>query len=198
MSVINVMAAAHRGQCFSLLGHRLQLAEDDVARGVVALARVLLPIIEQEVSNPAGMAAFLKRLAEGRFTAILDDPQAFADSDLKMRGRNLAHRYLNDGSIDRDGLELTLQESGLTSDQLARLLPHAIVLTMAAVQRRLQRPLREIVERSAGRTRKLVEGDRVALVADYIRDGEIERPKLPLGAGRLGSLLQRAMSGPSR
>jgi len=196
---MNLIAAAHSGQCFALVGHRLQLKEDAVARGVTAIGRVLLPIIEQEVASPAGMADFLGRLANGRFSALLESEQAFGDSDLKMRGRDLAHEYLNNGTVTRDALETALDESGLTPDELARLLPHAIILILAAVQRRLEAPLREIVERTAGKSRKRVEGDRVTLVADLIRDGErldtTEPPPIP---SRLSSFLQRAMSLPGR
>lgn len=144
MSLINVIAAAHGGQCFALLARRLQVSEGAAARGTTAIVSLLLPLIESEVASEAGMAQFLRRLTSGGFGRILEDGAAFSDSELRMQGRDLAQQYLASGAIDKEALNVALAQSTLSADQFAQLVPHATVLMLAAVQRRLERPLREV------------------------------------------------------
>ena len=150
MSLYNLIAAGHNGQCFALLARRFMIGEPQAARGVRMLLPALLPGFEAWIETRSGMTAFLTQLSRGSYHNLLSSPAMFSNHFERERGLQLIETLRSAREIDGADLARAVESSGLNYRVLLQMAPFAALLMLAAIRTASERPMREIVMQRFG------------------------------------------------
>ena len=150
MSVYDLIAAGHRGQCFALLGRRFMISEPQAALAVRHLLPAVFPAFEAWVSAPGGLAAFLDAMNRGGYEQALSTQSVLTNPFERNRGAQLLEQFRSAREIDGASMAVAVDASGLSYRVLLHLLPFVVLLMMAGLRLASQTPLREILNRRTG------------------------------------------------
>ena len=174
MSLYDVMAAAHHGRCFALLGRRCRIGEDEAADGVRLLISRLLPGFEAWVSTREGLVEFLTSVGRDGYGALRDQPGVFSDQLVRDRGVRLLRAWSVEAPIDDTVLDRIGAACGIMPGEVRQVLPWVPVLMMAAFRQKLERPLRWIMADRGHRNANSPTVDPFLALAEQVRDGVSE------------------------
>jgi len=189
MSLFDVIAAGHRGQCFALLARRFLVNEPQAALAVRFLLPAVLPSFEAWVSEPAGLTSFLDAMSRGGYDGALTLPATLSNSFERDRGVQLLELFRSVREIDGADIARAAEASGLTYRVLLQMLPFVALFMMAALRINSQTPLREILIKRLG-SRLKTSADPFADLAELVA-WEAKGPRHGILASVLDGLFNR-------
>ena len=150
MSLYNLIAAGHNGQCFALLARRFMISEPQAARAVQFLIPALLPSFESWLSAPGGVAAYLQLLSRGNYQQALASPTIFSNHFERDRGVHLLETFRAAREIDGADFARAVEGSGVSYRVLSQMAPFVALLMIGALRIKTEAPLRQILGRRLG------------------------------------------------
>ena len=195
MSLYDVIAAGHRGQCFGLLARRFMIGEQQAALAVRHLLPVLLPSFEAWASAPGGLPAFLDAMNRGGYEKSLSSPAVFTNHFERDRGIQLLLQFRAAREIDGGDITQAVDGSGVTHRVLVQMLPYVALLLMAGLRATTEAPFRDILARRLGANR-IRSPNPFGELADLI-DWESKGQHGGMLAGVLDALFGRRGSSPA-
>ncbi len=189
MSMHDVIAAGHQGQCFALLARRFMISERQAAVAVQRLLPALAQPFEAWVSNPAGLDTFLLGLSKGGHERTLENQAIFSNQFERERGNQLLAQFRQAREIESAEIGRAAIASGVSYRVLLQLLPFVALFMMAGLRATLEQPAREILARRLGPVHAN-SPDPFADLAQLVRDDNRGVKGSSLG-GLFGSLMSR-------
>ena len=189
MSLYDLIAAGHRGQCFGLLARRFMVSEPQAARAVRFLLPAIMPAFDTWVASPGGLISFLGLMSRGGYDNALSAPAVLSNRFERDRGAHLLETFRSVRKIDDADLARAVEASGLSYRVLVQMLPFVTLFMMGALRISAQQPLREILVRRLGAKMKS-SADPFADAASLIA-WEAKGPRQGLIAGIFGDLINR-------
>ena len=119
MSLYNLIAAGHNGQCFGLLARRFMIGEPQAGRALRLLLPALLPGFEAWIESPGGMLSFLQLLSRGNHQTTLSSPTIFSNHFERDRGVQLIKQFRAAREIDGADFARAVEGSGPTEPRRA-------------------------------------------------------------------------------
>jgi hypothetical protein len=203
MSLYDVIAAGHRGQCFALIARRFMISEPQAALAVRYLLPAILPSFEAWASSRPGLAAFLDAMSRGDYEKALLSPAVLNNHFERERGLQLLDQFRLARELDDGELAQAVEHSGVTYRVLVQMLPFVTLFMMAGLRISCEKPFRDILAQRFGARRGLpsnpfaelselvafeAKGPRQGTLAQVLaglfsrRDTEAARPAVPTGA----------------
>jgi len=154
MSLYDVIAAGHRGQCFALMARRFMISEPQAALAVRHLLPVLLPSFEAWISAPGGLASFLEAMERSGYEKALVSPAVLSNHFERDRGLHLLEQFRSVREFDGAAFGQAVAGSGLSYRVLVQMLPYVALFFMGALRTGCEAPLRDVLARRMGSTVK--------------------------------------------
>ena len=156
MSLYDIIAAGHQGQCFSLLGRKFLIKEPQAADAVRHLLPAVLPSLDAWVSTADGMAGFLDALSRGGYGQTLRTPTLFCNSAERIQALHLLAQWELARKVDGAAVAEASFATGVPERVLKHMLPWVAVLVMAAIRPGSEVACRAILASRLGTTRKSI------------------------------------------
>jgi hypothetical protein len=145
-----VLASAQNGQCYANFARRYGIDEIQAAEASYFLIKSLLPAFDRWISELDGMQQFLASLSRDGFERILVEPEAFSDRMLRDRGGHIVAVLAGIAAPEAGCVRAAGAAAGVSLEMLGRMLPHVGVLLMAALHRKCEQPLRDVLANLRG------------------------------------------------
>ena len=136
MNLLETILAAQNGGAVQQLGRQFGLGESQTTAALAALVPALAAGFSRNMQQEGGPASLAAALAGGRHTQYLDDAAALQRADTVADGNGILGHIFGSKDVSRQVAARAAQSSGLSPDNLAKMLPLVAALAMGSMAQR--------------------------------------------------------------
>jgi hypothetical protein len=135
MDLLQSVLNASGGDAVRQLAQKFNLNEDQAAAGITSLLPAIAGGVQNQIASVGGLNSLLSTLTSGRHAKYADDPNAVNHPSAVADGTGALNQLLGGADAHRQVAQQAAQQTGISSDTLAQMLPVVASLAMGAMSK---------------------------------------------------------------
>jgi hypothetical protein len=140
MPLLRTIRAARGGEATRRLGQQFGLGESEIEQAIQAIVPQLAHALRRLAESRTGAPVVHALMEEENYARYIDEPDALKEPQARADGDRVLEEILEGRYQRREITRIAANDSKLTEETIARLMPYIAVVTMGALGRSINEP----------------------------------------------------------